>query len=230
MVCEQLPNTEPRPAGIVLADWHDGDSTFYLRQRTAHDTSEGDTEIDRIHLAGTGAAVWCLGGNTICKAKAWREGLQLEDDTIRFVQANAPEVPVPEILFSWIDSDINRTFLVTRRVRGQTLEQAWPQLSAAERASLAKDVARCCVAVAANTSSRFQTVNGCGVRESRFMEYGGSAHPSQPSWIPRTLGPFSYDEMQAYMARISTQPFALFQMLIHSFVSFMRTWTLRTLW
>lgn len=202
MVCEQLSHTEPRPDDTIT-DWQDGDSIFYLRQRTAHDTLGGDAEVDRIHVGGTSAAVWCLGGNAFCKAHAWREGLQLEADNIRFVQAHAPEVPVPEVLFSWIDHDLDRTFLITRRASGRTLEQAWPQLSSNQRAILARDVARFCVSLAANTSSRFQTVNGCGVWESRLME---DAPPSHPTWLPRMLGPFSREDMQAHMAHLSTQP------------------------
>lgn len=203
MICEQIPNAERKPAG-AMTSWQDGDSTFYVRQKTAHDTSGGDAEIDRIHVGGTSAAVWLLGENAFCKAHAWREGLQLEADNIRFVQTHAPGVPVPDILFSCIDRDLNRTFLITRRAKGRTLEQAWPQLTSPQRTLLAQDVARFCVALAVNTSSRFETVNGCGVWESRLM---GDAPPSHPTWLPRMLGPFSLQDMQAHMAHMSTQPF-----------------------
>lgn len=202
MVCEQTPNTEPKPAGTI-ADWQDGDNTFYLRQRTAQDTAEGDSEIDRIYVGGSSQADWRLGETVICQARAWCEGYQLEADTIRFVQANVPEVPVPEILFSWIDRDLNRSFLIMR-VRGRTLNEAWPHLSSTQRQILARDVARICVALAANTSSRFETVDGCGVVNSWFEDHAPESHPT---WRPRMLGPFSLEEFQAYTARVSTLPF-----------------------
>ncbi|KPM39857.1 hypothetical protein AK830_g6710 [Neonectria ditissima] len=202
MLCERIENPEVKPANVII-DWQDGGNTFYLRKRTANDMSGGDAEIDRIHVGGTSAAVWCLGENSFCKVHAWCEGLELEANTIRFVGDKASEVPVPEVVYSWIDHDLNRTFLITKRVRGQTLERAWPQLSPPQRTRIAHDIARFCVILAANTSSRFETVTGCGVYEARLME---SAHPSHPTWLPRILGPFSLEAIRDYMANISTEP------------------------
>lgn len=203
MVCEQIPTTEPKPAGSI-ADWQDGDNTFYLRQRTAQDTAEGDSEIDRISVGGTSRADWRLGENAICKTHSWCEGMQLEADVIRFVQANVPEVPVPEVLYSWIDRDFNRTFLITRRPRGRLLDEAWPHLSSTQRELLARDVTRICVALAANTSSRFEEVSGGAHWNNWFNE---NPPPSHPTWLPRMFGPWSLEDFQAHAARISTEPF-----------------------
>ena len=184
----------------AIVNWRDGDSTFYLRQRNATDLAEGDSAIDRVHTGGTSAAVWCLGEDTFCKAHAWCEGLELEANTIRSVQEKAPELPIPEVIYSRIDHPLGRTFLITKRVRGQTLERAWPQLSLAQRIQLATDVARFCTLLAANTSPRFETVSGCGVYEPRLM---GDADPIHPTFRPRLLGPFTFDAMRAYMTTAS---------------------------
>ena len=39
------------------------------------------------------------------------------------MREKASDVPIPEIVYSWIDHDLNRTSLITKRVRGQTLEE-----------------------------------------------------------------------------------------------------------
>lgn len=57
------------------------------------------------------------------------EGLEFEANTIRFVRQNAGEMPVSEVVYTWIDHDLNRTFFIMKLVRGQILDQAWPGLS-----------------------------------------------------------------------------------------------------
>ena len=90
-----------------------------------------------------------------------------------------------------------------KRVSGQTLEQAWPRLSSSQRIQIADDIARYCVILAKNTSSLFESANGGSVFESRLMD---DPPPSHPTWLPRTVGPFSSKALAAFMKRISTQP------------------------
>lgn len=40
------------------------------------------------------------------KVKAWREGMQQESDTIRFIN-KISTIKTPEVLYSWIDTDWN---------------------------------------------------------------------------------------------------------------------------
>lgn len=202
IICERVEYPKLQPTNAIV-HWQDGGNTFYLRENTEPSTLTGNSEIDRIHLAGTSAAAWSIGNHAICKVHGWREGLQLEANTIQFVRENAPGVPVPEVIYSWIDHDLNRTFLITKRVSGQTLEQAWPRLSSSQRIQIAEDIARYCATLATKTSSLFETVSGCGVRESRLSQQN---HPSLPSWFRSAIGPFSLDAMVAHMKRISTQP------------------------
>ncbi|KAK4143388.1 kinase-like domain-containing protein [Dichotomopilus funicola] len=203
MICEKVDDPESKPADAI-ASWQDDDGTFYLRKSSANELSgAGDVESDRIHVGGTSGAVWCLGKDAFCKVHAWCEGLELEANTMRFVREKAPSVPIPELVHSWIDHDLNRTFLITKRVPGQILERVWPRLSPPQRTRIAEDIAGFCATLAANTSSRFETVTGCGVYEPRLME---SAPDSYPTWKPRTLGPLSQEPLRAYLTKASTEP------------------------
>ncbi|CAG9946372.1 unnamed protein product [Clonostachys rosea f. rosea IK726] len=113
-----------RPPNALIA-WEDGGNTFYLRHRTPDDPSEGgDADIDRVYLAGTSAAVWCI-GECFFKAHAWCEEIQLESDNIRFVKEKAPEVPVPEVEYGWIDYTVNRNFLITKRGKAYASHPTW---------------------------------------------------------------------------------------------------------
>ena len=140
---------------------------FIFERNTDSSPLADDAAIDRIHFAGTSAGVWSIGENAVCKVHAWRKELELEANTIQFVRQHAKEVPVPEVIYTWIDHKLNRTFLIMKRVSGQTLEQAWPRLSSSQRIQIADDIARYCVILAKNTSSLFESANGGSVFESR---------------------------------------------------------------
>lgn len=204
MVCEKVDDPESKPTDAI-ASWEDADGTFYLRKSSANELlgGGGDVESDRIHVGGTSGAVWCLGKDTFCKVHAWCEGLELEANTMRFVKEKAPDVPIPELVHTWIDHDLKRTFLITKRVPGQILERVWPQLSSPQCIQIAEDIAGFCATLAINTSARFETVTGCGVYEPWLME---GALESHPTWKPRTLGPWPQEAMRAYMGKISTEP------------------------
>ncbi|CAH0017214.1 unnamed protein product [Clonostachys rhizophaga] len=211
MMCERVQTSLSKPAD-ALATWEDEGETFYVRERTPDDiTAEGDAQFGRVYVAGVSAAVWCI-GQCFFKVHAWREGMELESNNIQFVKDKAPEVPVPDVIYSWIDHDINRNFLITKRVSGQTLDQAWPRLSLSQRTQVAKDIANYIVKLALNTAPSFQTINGYGVREPWLQDKPPTQHPL---WLPRLLGPLSVQEMQAYMIKISKEPPPSVSLLFH---------------
>ncbi|KAI9047050.1 hypothetical protein LZ554_009124 [Drepanopeziza brunnea f. sp. 'monogermtubi'] len=146
MICVKTSPVDSQPFE-PLAPWMDGDSMFYIRRRDHNDSLKsdgGDTAVDRFQECGTGGSLWKFGGEVICKVKGWCEGRQLEATTISFVRENIPQLPWPDILYSWIDAPINRTFLIMRRVHSQTLDAAWPYLSVAKRQNIAEEVACHC--------------------------------------------------------------------------------------
>ena len=104
-VCERTTTKLPSEA---IISWEDGEGTYYIRERVEEDDLlllGSRTETGLVHQAGTAAAVWSIGSSTFCKVKAWCEGLESESDTIHFVAKNAPGVPVPEVIHSWVDHD-----------------------------------------------------------------------------------------------------------------------------
>lgn len=158
--------------------------------------SDGDSAIDRIQECGTGGAVWGIGNEAICKVKGWSEGWQLEASTIDFVRGNFPSVRLPEVLYSWIDRPINRTFLIMKRVHARTLNAAWPSLSTGQRESIINEMAEHCFTLARKTSSRYESVSRCGVLEYWLM---GNPPTSNPTWLPMTLGPLSGPELKEHV-------------------------------
>ncbi|KAH6651275.1 kinase-like domain-containing protein [Chaetomium tenue] len=202
MVCEKSDILESTPSDAI-SHWKDGNNTFCLRKKLADDPelSTGDSQVDRIHAAGTSAASWCLGQDTFVKVHSWIEGLEMEAEKIQFVTEKAPEVPVPEVIYTWIDRDLNRSFLIMKRVEGQTLDKAWPKLSPPQRTQIADDVARFSVTLAANTSTLFETVTGLPVSNERWLMDETPA--SHLTWHPKFLGPLTQEGMQTYLAKIS---------------------------
>ena len=198
-VCEQATTTIP-PNAII--SWEDGEGTFYLRERVEDDSllTENSLQTGKVHEGGTSAAVWTIGTTTFCKVKAWCEGLEPEIDTIRFVARNAPCIPLPEVIYSWIDHDWNRSFLILRRVGGQTLQDAWPRLSQPQKSQIASQVAKYCSELAGITSLRFESATHRGVVEP-FLTV--DAEPSHPSWKPIPVGPFSLEGFNSYLLRQS---------------------------
>lgn len=198
-VCERATIKIPSNA---IVSWEDGEGTFYLRERVENEPLLPEDSIDTglVHEGGTSAAVWSIGTSTFCKVKAWCEGLEAEIDTIRFVARNAPCIPIPEVIYSWVDHDWNRSFLILKQVGGQTLGDAWPQLSLPQKSQIASQVAKYCSKLAEVTSLTFESATHCGVLEP-FLEE--DAEPSHPSWKPRPLGPLSLEDLSSYLLQQS---------------------------
>ncbi|KAL4781678.1 hypothetical protein BJX76DRAFT_359709 [Aspergillus varians] len=196
-LCKKLRRDEVTN-GIV--SWEDTDGRFCL--------VEGDSELslseqplgDLLHQAGTSSAVWVIGSNAVCKVKTWTDGAEMESNTLAFVKANFPNIPVPDVIYAWLDEKLSRTFLILKRVKGNTLAQAWPSLTQEMRDSIASTVAQYCPELTAFISEKFQSATGHGVLEP-FLNV--RAKESHPSWKPRLLGPMSSSSHQSYLQRIS---------------------------
>jgi hypothetical protein len=198
------------PPKTSLAFWLDGDYTIHLLPQHNYTIGTNEHSQDKpdhklIYQAGSGSAVWHIGNSTICKVHAWKEGLQLESETLAFIREHFPTIPIPEVLFSWVDESINRSFLIMTRIHARTLEVAWPSLSPQQRSNIAKEVARYTTLVATKTSSRFQTVSGRGVAKPWLMQgydFDGPIH----SWFPHTIGSFTAPELREHWTKISSIP------------------------
>ena len=198
-VCERV--TTQKSSNVIIS-WQDGDGTFYLRERVEGDLllPENHLETGLVHVGGTSAAVWSIGNNAFCKVKAWCEGLELESETIRFVGRNVRCIPLPEVIYSWVDLEWNRSFLILKRVDGQTLRDAWPALTSPQKSQIASQIAKYCSSLATITSLEFESATGHGVLEP-FLTL--PAEPSHPSWKPRPLGPLSLTDFTTYLSHRS---------------------------
>jgi hypothetical protein len=101
--------------------------------------------------------VWSIGSDTILKERP-DEGPRNETKTLRFL-ANYPAIPVPKVLHDWVDSD-KRYFVLSERIHGQTLEQAWPSLSESQKIAIADQVVEVRNQLRSLTSTSIQCLDG----------------------------------------------------------------------
>lgn len=89
-----------------------------------------------------------------------------------------------------------------KRLTGQTLKDAWQQLSSAQKMHIAYDIAQYCYKLASSTSTTFESATKRGVL-APFVTT--NAKPSHPSWKPRLLGPLDLMEFCTHFSNLSTQ-------------------------
>ncbi|KAK7606384.1 kinase-like domain-containing protein [Phyllosticta paracitricarpa] len=200
MVCEQGLTPHER----ALVSWHDENGNCYSvchateadgRLRT-RGKIPGDAlpEDLLLHQAGTASAVWKLGG-TVCKVKSWIPGLQLEHETITFINEHFPSIPTAKVLFAWIDEPLNRTFTILETVKGNRLDRAWPSLSDGQRQSIAAQIAAFCATLATQTSTKYETLSRYGSAELFLIPREPKDHPS---WKPVIWDPQGLDKATEY--------------------------------
>ncbi|GKZ28346.1 hypothetical protein AbraIFM66950_003603 [Aspergillus brasiliensis] len=162
-----------------------------------------DEDDRQYYLAGLSSAVWEIGTQAICKVKTWADGMGRESDTLAFIASRFPYIPIPEVVYSWTDEKLNRSFLIMRRVQGQTLASAWPSLTSEQKAGVAYTVAKYYRDLTEATSEKLQSTMGHGVLEAFLTMHPEALHAS---WKPRPLGPFSLVTAEKYFNRMSTMP------------------------
>ncbi|KAI4157357.1 MAG: hypothetical protein LQ342_008339 [Letrouitia transgressa] len=151
----------------AVATWQDSDETWCLRRRdhplTATTTPPGDSDVSRTYLCGNAAAIWLISPNVLCKVKSWIPGVTPEADTIKWVAKNCPNIPIPNVIYSWIDEAWQRSFYLMNVVPGVTLDDAWNKLSKDDRTAIANEVVTYIVDAAQYTSPIISTANGTGL-------------------------------------------------------------------
>jgi hypothetical protein len=208
-ICEKTIGELPESAVTM---WKDNNDTYYLRRAVDEFLPENNAFEDVIYKAGTSSAVWAFGTSVICKVKTWCNGMGMESSTLAFLAVNFPHIPVPDVVFSWLDTKLNRTFLLLKRIEGLTLQSAWPSLSSEHKQQIASTIAQYCNDLATSRSSSFQSVTGLGVLEPFLNVHAETSHPS---WKPRLLGPFPSHTFVKYLQRISKRPTPNFEDIFH---------------
>lgn len=120
------------------------------RQRNALPTSP--SEFSLIYDRAAMAAIWAIGNETICKVHDHEPELLLESESIRFIHQNVPQVPLPEVIHSWVNGD--RSFLIMKRVKGTTLKDAGQTMSPTQQEAILDEVVHICDLLASVTSDR----------------------------------------------------------------------------
>ena len=200
MVCEQSETAE---TSSILARWQDDGKTFILREATKDERKPPMSWLitKPVHYAGSCSGDWLFGKDTFCKGLSWLEGMEAEGDIINIVKTRCPNIPVPEVVFNWFDRDWNRSFLITKRIPGRTLDESWTSLSSSQQFGIAKKLAGYCSDLSKITSRRLESATGAhGVCDDHLNDHVPRDHAS---WKPRFLAPMSADDLSEYL-RIRT--------------------------
>ncbi|KAJ5786615.1 uncharacterized protein N7503_011827 [Penicillium pulvis] len=178
------------PDKSYTAKWKDGDSWYHIGPATAESilARAEANDFPLIHKTGNQSAVWAIGNNAICKVHPWVANMTQESEIIQFIRENAPDIPIPEVIHSWVDGD--RSFLVLRRVEGTTLRDAWETMTFNQQKSMVDEVAGYCDIMASLQSERIESVQGGAIREPYLAE-----HPCD------LLGPLTASESKKYFFR-----------------------------
>ncbi|KAL9116515.1 MAG: hypothetical protein Q9187_006961 [Circinaria calcarea] len=199
MSCEQLQGQPPEDA---VAHWKDGDTAFCLRPKLPNTSSTGDSAIGKFYDRGTCSAAWNLSSNVICKATSWVQGMEAEGKTIEFVVKHVPSVPVPEVIYHWVDPAWDRSFILERRVPGERLNEVWSRISHEQRVGVAAQLAEHAVSLAKLKSRRCEKATGAGITyESTLL--GGVPWEDRPSWKPLLHTPLTAGQVTARIVNFS---------------------------
>ncbi|KAJ5551019.1 hypothetical protein N7535_001042 [Penicillium sp. DV-2018c] len=125
--------------------------------------------------------VWSLGTNLILKERS-AEPPNFEAPNIKYL-ASRTSIPIPQIVEAWEEND-GAYFLLTRRIQGQPLSEAWPKMTPADKERVAKQTAEYLMQLRALRSDRLESIGGQPIYSAFLFPVGyGIGH-----------GPFSSEE------------------------------------
>lgn len=163
MLCENTGAT----VGDAVTTWKDSNGTWSLRRRTLPldptNPPPGDSDINRTYLCGNAAAMWLISPNILCKVGSWIPGVTPEAETIKWVVKNCPTIPVPKVIYSWIDEAWQRSFCLMEVAPGVTLDEAWKDLSQETRTLIGDEVSKYIIDAARYKSPSICTILGTGI-------------------------------------------------------------------
>lgn len=106
-----------------------------------------------------GKATWKIGEWAYFKTNDWIENMGMEYATIEFVQKHAPKVPVPTVLEHYVDTTVNRSFLLTSSIPGEDLNEAWKTLNSDQKNKILEQVANHIDTLSKLTSERLESAD-----------------------------------------------------------------------
>jgi hypothetical protein len=201
VICE-ISNSAESPSNSILASWKEGENTLVLRKATEEER-KGDpswTTLKNIFSAGDSHTEWRIGSRTFCKSNSWTEEMELESDTIKFVKTHCPDLPVPEIIFSWIDHDWKRSFMFTKWFYRSTVNNKWASWSPSQRSKIIQEIVGYCTELAKVSSPRFQTALGFG-NDEPALDFTRAENLAP--WQRQHMPPMSTDEFMGFLRKRS---------------------------
>lgn len=138
---------EPSSKGCIACGW------TLDKQSRCHYTSH----LKLFYGAST-RGVWSIGSDVVLKDRP-DEGpkAKIEVKTLNYLTTHT-DIPAPKVLRDWVDRD-GRYFVLTERIDGQTLEEAWPFLSELQRIAIADQVVHVRKQLRSITSASIQSVD-----------------------------------------------------------------------
>ncbi|CAL5874430.1 uncharacterized protein PFLUO_LOCUS8726 [Penicillium psychrofluorescens] len=124
--------------------------------------------------------VWSIGSDVILKERPDDETPKTEVTTLNHLARHHPDIPAPRVLRNWVDG-AGTYFVLSERIHGQTLEQAWASLSGSQRTDIADQLVRLRKRLRSITSPSIQCVDG------------GPAYPGLLFFDRNPHGPFHSD-------------------------------------
>lgn len=168
---KQIPTMSELPeTGCVACGW------TLDKENRCHYTSH----VKLFYGAST-RGVWSIGSDVILKDRP-DEGpkARVEVQTLNYL-ATHTDIPIPKALRDWVDRD-GRYFVMTERIGGQTLEEAWPSLSEPQRINVADQVVQVRKQLRSVTSTSIQSVDN------------SPCYPGLLFFDPKPRGPFHSDK------------------------------------
>lgn len=137
-----------------------------------NDCANYKSSIKLFYAASTRVA-WALGSKFILKERQTFPPSH-EAANLRFLKEKT-SLPIPDIAQEWTEGD--RYFTITSRIEGETLEQAWPSLSAEDKERIAKQVATYLEEMRGLTSDRIEAIGGKPLYENSLFPKGKTGQP-----------------------------------------------------
>ncbi|KAI9043365.1 aminoglycoside phosphotransferase family protein [Aspergillus affinis] len=134
------------------------------------------SSVKQFHATGD-RGVWSIGSELILREK----GPNLptfEAPNIQFVQEHT-SIPVPTVVKSWEEED-KHTLILTQRILGEPLSEAWPRLSADEKKRIAKQTAEYLEQLRKLQSDNIQCLDGRPVLSNFLFKDPVSNTPHGP--------------------------------------------------
>lgn len=172
--CEKLVASQCLPTDSIV-DWTEDDDRYCPLEGDKFDPL-CTGEAKRVQIAGESFATWSI-GNIFVKVRPWCDGIESEATTIKFFRKSFPEIPVPEVVHTWLEKMLERSFLLTKGMEGEVLDNAWARLSDSQRLARISDIVIYIDVLAQKTSIYVETCTGLGIQEIFFMQKLPESHP-----------------------------------------------------